>query len=160
MSDWIVWRGAKNEGIEYPFAKGVLVDVRYRDGSECSGCPCGVLDLDGRDASWPYWQHDELGNDIVAYRLHESNYEKSKAIINRGMTGSPIQDQPDPKQSTHPAVWGLVMKDMVDRDQTGRERYGVPLQGHNGRDALVDAFQEALDLAVYLRQAIYERDGK
>jgi hypothetical protein len=27
------------------------------------------------------------------------------------------------------------------------------------KSALVDAYQEALDLAVYLRQAIYERDG-
>lgn len=160
MSEWFEWRGAKNEGTDYPFAKGVLVDVRYRDGTSCGGCPCGVNDRAGMDASLTFWQHYGLGNEIVAYRLHEPNHEKSKAIINRGMTGSSIQDQPEPKQSTHPAVWGLVMKDMVDRDQTGRERYGVPLQGHNGRDSLVDAYQEALDLAVYLRQAIYERDGK
>lgn len=32
-----------------------------------------------------------------------------------------------------------------------------PLQAHNGRDPLVDAYQEALDLVVYLRQAIEER---
>ena len=49
---------------------------------------------------------------------------------------------------------------MIERDQLGRERYGVPLQPHNGRDALVDSYQEILDAAVYLRQAIYERDGK
>ena len=35
--------------------------------------------------------------------------------------------------------------------------HGTPLQAHNGRDPLVDAYQEALDLAVYLRQAIEER---
>lgn len=29
----------------------------------------------------------------------------------------------------------------------------------NGRDALLDAYQEALDLVVYLRQVIYERDN-
>lgn len=39
----------------------------------------------------------------------------------------------------------------------GRARYGTPLQAGNGRDALVDAYQEALDLCVYLRQAIEER---
>ena len=44
-------------------------------------------------------------------------------------------------------------------DKAGIVRYGTPLQAHNGRDALVDAYQEALDLAVYLRQAIYERDN-
>lgn len=67
--------------------------------------------------------------------------------------------QPAPVANDLPAVWGLVMKDMVDRDQLGRKRYGVPLQPHNGRDALKDAYEEALDLVVYLRQAIYERDN-
>lgn len=70
-----------------------------------------------------------------------------------------ITDQPAPVANTLPAVWDLVMADMKERDQVGRQRYGTPLQPLNGRDALVDAYQEALDLAVYLRQAIYERDG-
>lgn len=73
---------------------------------------------------------------------------------------SPTEPQPAPVANNSPAAWGLVMKDMVDRDQFGREKYGVPLQPGNGRDALADAYQEALDLAVYLRTAIYERDGK
>lgn len=68
--------------------------------------------------------------------------------------------QPPPKANDKPAVWDLVMFDMHDRDTLGRSRYGVRLQPHNGRDALRDAYEEALDLAVYLRQAIYERDGK
>ena len=38
-------------------------------------------------------------------------------------------------------------------------RYGTALQPHNGRDALLDAYEEALDLAMYLKQAIVERDG-
>jgi len=68
--------------------------------------------------------------------------------------------QPPPKTNTLPGVWSLVVDDMQGRDAFGRSKYGTPLQPHNGRDALVDAYQEALDLAVYLRQAIYERDGK
>jgi hypothetical protein len=35
----------------------------------------------------------------------------------------------------------------------------VPLRAHNGRVALVDAYQEALDLAVYLRQEVAERES-
>lgn len=70
-----------------------------------------------------------------------------------------IQDQPAPIPNTRPAVWLLVIQDMAERDTVGRERYGTPLQPYNGRDALVDAYQEALDQAVYLRQAIYERDN-
>lgn len=69
-----------------------------------------------------------------------------------------ITDQPPPSPNDRPAVWGLVIDDMRRRDQVGRERYGTPLQPHNGRDALVDAYQEALDLAVYLRQEIAERE--
>jgi hypothetical protein len=49
-----------------------------------------------------------------------------------------------------------VLADMRARDAAGRCKYGVPLQAHNGRRPLVDAYQEALDLVAYLRQAIEE----
>jgi len=68
--------------------------------------------------------------------------------------------QPDPVINNYPAVWPLVMVDMAARDHGGRAKYGTALQPFNGRDALTDAYQEALDLAVYLRTAIFERDGK
>lgn len=51
----------------------------------------------------------------------------------------------------------LVIEDMRNRDRIGRERYGVPLTANNGRDALQDAYEEALDLCAYLKQAIEER---
>jgi len=48
-------------------------------------------------------------------------------------------------------IWNLVIADMLERDHVGRQRHGTPLQANNGRDALIDAYQEALDLVVYLR---------
>lgn len=54
-------------------------------------------------------------------------------------------------------LWHDVIRDMEARREAGIERYGTPLQARNGRDALVDAYQEALDLVVYLRQVIVER---
>lgn len=66
------------------------------------------------------------------------------------------QPAPEPNDST--PIWELVIADMHERDGVGRERYGTPLQAHNGRDALRDAYEEALDLAVYLRQAIEGRE--
>ena len=69
-------------------------------------------------------------------------------------------NQPPPQPNDLPAIWDLVIIDMQARDQLGRRKYNTPLQAHNGRDALRDAYDEALDLCVYLRQAIYERDGK
>jgi hypothetical protein len=68
-------------------------------------------------------------------------------------------EQDAPVRNQHPAVWDLVQVDMKERDWTGAAKYGTRLQPHNGRDALIDAYQEALDLVVYLRQAIYEWDG-
>lgn len=52
--------------------------------------------------------------------------------------------------STSAELAGLVISDMRERDRIGRERYGIPLTSGNGRDHLVDAYQEALDLVVYL----------
>lgn len=69
-------------------------------------------------------------------------------------------DQPMPVANDKPAVWPIVMADMQSRHELGIKRYGTPLQPFNGRDALRDAYEEALDLAVYLRTAIFERDGK
>jgi hypothetical protein len=68
------------------------------------------------------------------------------------------QEQPDPKSSQAPSAWDLVLQDMKTRDKIGYEKYGVRLQPDNGRDMLRDAYEEALDLCVYLRAAIYERD--
>ncbi|HUS27578.1 MAG TPA: hypothetical protein VMZ53_03695 [Kofleriaceae bacterium] len=85
---------------------------------------------------------------------------------------SRIKDQPPPiPRALATAVWDLVLedcahkpgptwervrRDMHERDQVGRERYGTPLTTNNGRDHLVDAYQEALDLAVYLRAQLEE----
>ena len=51
----------------------------------------------------------------------------------------------------------LVLTDINARIDMGYREYGTLLQSHNGRDALMDAYQEAIDLVMYLRQAIEER---
>lgn len=55
-------------------------------------------------------------------------------------------------------VMDRVIEDLRDRDRVGRETYGTSLWPYNGRDALWDAYCEALDLAMYLRQALDERE--
>ena len=66
-------------------------------------------------------------------------------------------DQGDPKENDKPASWNLVVQDMKSRDDFGRKKYGTPLQPLNGRDSLQDAYEEVLDLCVYLRNAIEEK---
>ena len=42
----------------------------------------------------------------------------------------------------------------------GIRKYGTPLQPDNGRDSLQDAYEEALDLCVYLKNEIRLRDKR
>ncbi len=64
--------------------------------------------------------------------------------------------QPPPTGSGTPVLAGVV-SDLIARAEMGRQKYGTCLRTHNGRDALVDAYQEALDLVMYLKQCIMER---
>jgi hypothetical protein len=89
--------------------------------------------------------------------LYESNNVKGK--FSSPGHGADIPERP-PVPNDNPAVWDLVIQDMIDRDKLGTKRYGVRLQPFNGRDSLWDAYQEALDLVVYLRQTIFERDSE
>lgn len=63
------------------------------------------------------------------------------------------------QRNDNPEVMKLFLKDLEERYAEGVRRYGVPLKPFNGIDALQDAYEEAMDLALYLRQAIYERDN-
>lgn len=58
-----------------------------------------------------------------------------------------------------PDIADLVCRDILARKAEGAKKYGQPLRAFNGRSALVDAYQEVLDLAQYLRQAIAEQDA-
>lgn len=89
-----------------------------------------------------------------------------------------IVDQPPPIATDRRPAWDIVIEhvarrqesnaygktgvvdrvlgDMRDRDAVGRLRYGVPLTSRNGRDHLMDAYAEALDLVVYLAAELDE----
>lgn len=73
-----------------------------------------------------------------------------------GLTAA-TRPQPPPEVHDGPCIQDLVIADIEARKLQGLQKYGTLLQPFNGRDALTDAYQEALDLAQYLRQAIEER---
>lgn len=58
-------------------------------------------------------------------------------------------------------VFDLVKRDLDDRNKQGHETYGGPLNAYDSsRDWLVSAYEEVLDLAIYLRAEIIRRqDG-
>lgn len=70
-----------------------------------------------------------------------------------------FDNQPEPIHNEHTASWELVIQDMEQRNKFGIAKYGTPLQAFNGRDSLKDAYEEALDLCVYLKNAMEERDN-
>ena len=54
----------------------------------------------------------------------------------------------------------LVMEDLRDRAAYGMATYGVPLlQDDTKKDALKEAYEEALDLCVYLRLELERRNS-
>lgn len=65
-------------------------------------------------------------------------------------------DQPLPVPNDQPDIQTMVMFDLAVRRETGISRYGTALQAFNGRDGLRDAYEEAMDLTVYLRQVLEE----
>lgn len=69
-----------------------------------------------------------------------------------------VGDQPLPTQGQE-NVSQAVIRDLDARIVLGIQRYGRPLETFNGRDALRDAYEEALDLVHYLKQAMMERDA-
>lgn len=65
-------------------------------------------------------------------------------------------DQPLPVEGRE-CVQDALIAHIEERKRLGIERYGRPLETHNGRDAVQDALEEALDLAVYLMQVRLEQ---
>lgn len=51
-----------------------------------------------------------------------------------------------------------IIQLMRDRNEFGKKKYGTPIQAHNGRDNLTDAFQEMLDAVVYLKNQLLEKE--
>ena len=68
-------------------------------------------------------------------------------------------DQPLPVKNDKPFIQDEVIKDIEARKQVGIKRYGTALQPFNQRDAFQDAYEEAMDLCMYLKQLIIERDS-
>lgn len=46
-------------------------------------------------------------------------------------------------------IGNVIASDLRERDRIGRETYGVSLMSHNGREPLVDLYEELLDSLVY-----------
>lgn len=76
------------------------------------------------------------------------------------MSDTPISNQPPPHAADDSArVLDCVLEDLIKRARFGYTKYGSYVRTRNGRDPLQDAYEEVLDTAMYLKQAIMEREG-
>lgn len=81
--------------------------------------------------------------------------------------------EPPPVGNDNEPIWEQVVRDyndftedhiykeeivelMIERDQFGRKKHGVPLQAFNGRNPVNDLSQEILDAIAYTKQSIEE----
>jgi hypothetical protein len=67
----------------------------------------------------------------------------------------PVQAPPQP--SDGPRVVDLVIADLLKIQEHREAKYGFPLRARNGRNGLQDAYEEAIDLAMYLKQCLIEQ---
>ena len=72
----------------------------------------------------------------------------------------PETDQALPQTNERAYVQDLVVADIEERKAHGIRKYGTALQAGNGRSMLLDAYEEALDLAIYLRGCLAEERGE
>ena len=49
-----------------------------------------------------------------------------------------------------------MREELAERVEEGIKKYGEPLKAHNGRDALIDGYQELLDAIMYFKQTLVE----
>jgi hypothetical protein len=75
------------------------------------------------------------------------------------MLDSAATPQPAPSEGVTP-VYRMVIADILSRVDAGRQKYGTPLQTHNGRSARWDLYQELIDACLYERQYIEEADDE
>lgn len=71
-------------------------------------------------------------------------------------TRDPERDQQLPVHNDNPFIHDLVAEDLMERKEHGSRKYGTPLQANNGRSMLQDAYEESLDLCVYLKGRLEE----
>ncbi len=75
-------------------------------------------------------------------------------------TSPSVRLEPMPIQNGSRPIYELLIDFIRQRAELGLKTYKTYLQAHNGRDALVDALQESVDLNQYLMQMVVEAESQ
>jgi len=136
----------------------LLGDSPHRDGANRGRDHRRVARRQGDDVSTPCGSRHWFSTDPVghySYCVRPNGHDDDHT--DGGMRWwSVVVSQPAPAPNDGPRVLDLVLADLKARAEAGLAKYGTYLQPNNGRSALQDAYEEALDLAMYLRQKLEE----
>lgn len=89
---------------------------------------------------------------------HTYTYKvSSQTVVNLIAWAKAKDAENEAKPESEKPIVDLVTKDLSDRSRVGMGKYGKLLKANNGRNSLKDAYEEALDLAMYLKQAMVEQ---
>jgi hypothetical protein len=95
--------------------------------------------------------------DIATQNFAEK--ERQKLIAATIAAQNRAWGQPDPTPNDSEDIQSMVIRDIESRRQHGIKTYGTALQAFNGRDAVKDAYEESMDLTMYLKQMLVEDEG-
>jgi len=93
---------------------------------------------------------------LGAHELHMDEFNRSWT---RETIPPIVQEQPQPHGTGAP-VGERLIELIRERTKLGIEKYGEPLTTHNGRDSMLDALQESIDLNQYQMQALMESEAE
>lgn len=121
------------------------VDVCPTCGSADRGLGHCEPEMPGNGDGWEYDEFNEVW--VCLHPFHDPVDDKS-TLSDRA--------QSDPRPGWGDPIADLVLCDVRRRKVQGVDKYGRALQAGNGRDALIDLYEELLDAVHYVRQRIEE----
>jgi hypothetical protein len=95
------------------------------------------------------------------YTRKELNLDIALMRLRDDLLAIAVDTPEEAKQQVAPAGDGRevlpeVLKDIEARAQTGLSKYGTLLKTDNGRNALLDMYQELIDAVMYVKQLLME----
>jgi hypothetical protein len=103
-----------------------------------------------------FYRLAETANNTMAARAYEHAAHMAEGQFIQLVTRSASTPEAMPTEGRQD-VLPEIMADLEARSIIGAKKYGTVLQSHNGRNCLMDAYQEGLDLVMYLKQALMEQ---
>ena len=88
-------------------------------------------------------------------REHEEDLKRYREMMDKRMENI-NKKEPAPIQNFSVPVYVKLITLIAERAEMGRQKHGTHLQANNGRDAMMDALQESIDLNQYLMQKLME----